>query len=117
MINEKSLTAEWYLELTGQYKNLDRNLFDKVTHALYLLEKLSESSMPFIFKGGTSLLLLLQELRRLSIDIDIIVPKSVTIAEINEILKNIVRTSSFTRYEEQERHLSQIPKAHFKLFY
>lgn len=117
MINEKSLTAEWYLELTGQYKNLDRNLFDKVTHALYLLEKLSESSMPFIFKGGTSLLLLLQELRRLSIDIDIIVPKSVKIAEINEILKNIVRTSSFTRYEEQERHLSQIPKAHFKLFY
>ena len=89
MINEKSLTAEWYLELTGQYKNLDRNLFDKVTHALYLLEKLSESSMPFIFKGGTSLLLLLQELRRLSIDIDIIVPKSVKIAGgLKDALRN-----------------------------
>lgn len=59
MITEKSLTADWYQEINERYGNLDRNLFDKVTHAFYLLEMLAESSLPFIFKGGTSLLLML----------------------------------------------------------
>lgn len=117
MITEKSLTADWYQELNKQYGNLDRNLFDKVTHALYLLEKLAESKLPFIFKGGTSLLLLLQELKRFSIDIDIIVPEEVTNDVIYKILEEIVGRSDFTRFEEQKRHTSTIPKAHFKLYY
>jgi len=37
------------------------------------LEVLCRVKMPFIFKGGTSLLILLDEPRRLSTDIDIIV--------------------------------------------
>lgn len=32
---------EWYDEINQTYVNLDRNLLDKVTHAFYLLEKLS----------------------------------------------------------------------------
>ena len=117
MITENSLTADWYLELNKQYGNLDRNLFDKVTHAFLILEKLAESKLPFIFKGGTSLLLLLQEVKRFSIDIDIIVPEEITIGSLHEILNDIIGKSLFTRFEEQKRHISAIPKAHFKLYY
>lgn len=117
MITEKSLTADWYPEINERYGNLDRNLFDKVTHAFYLLEMLAESKLPFVFKGGTSLLLILQEVKRFSIDIDIIVPEEVSIDVLEEVLKNIVDKSIFTRFEKQKRHVSAIPKAHFKLFY
>ena len=117
MITEKSLTADWYPEINERYGNLDRNLFDKVTHAFYLLEMLAESKLPFVFKGGTSLLLILQEVKRFSIDIDIIVPEEVSIDALEEVLKNIVDKSVFTRFEEQKRHVSAIPKAHFKLYY
>ncbi len=41
-----------------------------------LLEGLSKSVLDFVFKGGTSLILLLNTLNRLSIDIDIIVENS-----------------------------------------
>ena len=78
---------------------------------------LAESGLPFIFKGGTSLLLMLQEVKRFSIDIDIIVPEEVSIDNLEEVLKVIVDKSVFTRFEEQKRHVSAIPKAHFKFFY
>lgn len=117
MITDKSLTADWYREINERYGNLDRNLFDKVTHAFYLLEMLAESKLPFIFKGGTSLLLILQEVKRFSIDIDIIVPEEISFDVLEEVLKDVVDKSIFTRFEEQKRHVSAIPKAHFKLFY
>lgn len=75
MILETSLTIEWYDNINIDYKKLDRNLLDKVTHAFYLLEKLSDTHLNFIFKGGTCLLLLMKEIKRFSIDIDIIITK------------------------------------------
>ena len=53
--------------------------------------------------------------RRLSIDIDIIVPEK---KDLNNIFENIVKTKWFTRYSEQERTTkSKIPKSHYKFFY
>ncbi|MCD6178653.1 MAG: nucleotidyl transferase AbiEii/AbiGii toxin family protein [Bacteroidales bacterium] len=40
-----------------------------------LLEGLSESKLDYVFKGGTALMLILNSTKRLSIDIDIIIPK------------------------------------------
>ncbi|MCI3028798.1 nucleotidyl transferase AbiEii/AbiGii toxin family protein [Desemzia sp. C1] len=117
MISENSLTTEWYENLTQEYTNLDRNLFDKVTHAFYLLEKLSDSQLDFIFKGGTCLLLLLQEMRRFSIDIDIILSESTDKESLINILDGIIRDSIFTHYEEQIRYKTAVPKAHYKFFY
>lgn len=53
MIQESSFTTDWYTSVEKNYKNLDHNLLDKVTHALYLLEKLADTSLNFVFKGGT----------------------------------------------------------------
>lgn len=53
--------------------------------------------------------------RRLSIDIDIIVPEK---KDLNSIFESIVKTKQFTRYSEQTRATkSEIPKAHYKFFY
>lgn len=41
-------------------------------YALHLLENLVTSGLEFVFKGGTSLVLLLDEDNRFSIDIDIV---------------------------------------------
>lgn len=45
---------------------------ERAVYAFGLLEALAKVSMPFIFKGGTCLMLLMKHLRRLSTDIDII---------------------------------------------
>jgi predicted nucleotidyltransferase component of viral defense system len=51
-------------------------LVEKTARALTLLEGLVESKLNFIFKGGTALMLMQQNNpKRLSIDIDIIIPK------------------------------------------
>lgn len=117
MIKEESLTTNWYNKLTQENKNLDRNLLDKVTHALYLLEKLADTNLNFIFKGGTSLLLLLEEMKRLSIDVDIIITEKITSQKLSDTLKELVNYSLFTHFEEQIRDKTSIPKAHFKFFY
>ncbi|EAF1795625.1 nucleotidyl transferase AbiEii/AbiGii toxin family protein [Listeria monocytogenes] len=117
MILERSLTTEWYDLLKQDYKNPDRNLLDKVAHAFYLLEKLTDTSLKFVFKGGTCLLLLLQEMKRFSIDIDIIITENISENELSTALEKIVETSLFTHFEEHKRYHSAIPKAHFKFFY
>jgi hypothetical protein len=79
------------------------------------LEGLTESKLPFVFKGGTALMLMFGSTRRLSIDIDIIVPEK---KDLKSIFESIVKTKRFTRYSEQERVTkSEIPKAHYKFFY
>lgn len=86
MINETTFTKEWILKKSSQYvrgkKKADPTLIEKVTKALYLLEELAKTDLKFIFKGGTSLLLLLNKMHRFSIDIDIIVEEKKQKVEI-----------------------------------
>lgn len=117
MITEKSLTTDWYNKLNHDYKKLDHNLLDKVTHAFYLLEKLTDRELNFIFKGGTCLLLLLKDLKRFSIDIDIIITDKILIEELSDLLEEVVDQSSFIRFEEQVRYPTAVPKAHYKFYY
>ena len=51
----------------------DPSILERTIFAFGLLEAIRSVGLQFIFKGGTSLLLLLDEPRRLSTDIDIIV--------------------------------------------
>lgn len=46
---------------------------ERSVYAFGLLEALVKAELPFIFKGGTALMLLLNKPKRLSADIDIIV--------------------------------------------
>jgi hypothetical protein len=115
MITEESFTSEWINQVSRQHRNADKILVEKVIRSMSLLESLSESGLNFIFKGGTSLMLLLNSARRLSIDIDIIIPEK---KELTEIFAGVVKNRKFTRFQEIERiTISTIPKAHYKFFY
>jgi predicted nucleotidyltransferase component of viral defense system len=123
MINETTFTKEWILKKSSQYvrgkKKADPTLIEKVTKALYLLEELAKTDLKFIFKGGTSLLLLLNKMHRFSIDIDIIVEEKKQKVDIEQVLSNVIETSEiFTRFEENVRKVkNEVPKVHYKIFY
>jgi hypothetical protein len=50
----------------------DPQLIERQIYAFELVGLLAGTKKPFVFKGGTALLLLLQTVHRLSIDIDIV---------------------------------------------
>ena len=72
MINKETFTLEHINELRSR-KSINLLLLERSIYALGLLEALARVGMPFIFKGGSCLMLLLESPRRLSTDIDIIV--------------------------------------------
>lgn len=120
MISNDVFTKEW---VVNKSKNLrlgkrqaSPELIEKVTKAFHLLESLVHSQLKFIFKGGTSLMLI-DSPQRFSIDIDIII-HNITM-DINDIFKGIIAESEiFIRYEEDERkNIMHIPKQHFKFYY
>lgn len=118
MIDLKTLSAEWIAEKRKKYTK-DPTLMESMIYALYLLEQLQLSGLDFIFKGGTSLILLMKEPKRFSVDIDIIVSPKIGKEELEKYLSKIETASAFTRMELDERRSYQgdIPKAHYKFIY
>ncbi len=89
MIDQQIYTKDYIQSLTDDIK-ADRNLVERSLYAFGLLEALSRVKLPFIFKGGTCLLLLLNNPKRLSTDIDIIVDPTINIdSYLIEAEKNI----------------------------
>ena len=115
MISPEALEINWITAISKE-KKADPILVEKVVRALWLLEGLVQSGMPFTFKGGTALMLKLSSQRRLSIDIDIVV-------EMNDdnlpaMLSKVAEAKGFTKAEEQKRDAkSAIEKAHYKFHY
>ncbi len=118
MIDLKTLSAEWIAEKRKKYSK-DPTLMESMIYALYLLEQLQLSGLDFIFKGGTSLILLMKEPKRFSVDIDIIVSPKINREKLEKYLSKIEETSAFTRMELDEKRSYQgdIPKAHYKFLY
>ncbi|MBN2729705.1 MAG: nucleotidyl transferase AbiEii/AbiGii toxin family protein [Bacteroidales bacterium] len=118
MIDLKALSAEWITEKRKKYSK-DPTLMESMIYALYLLEQLQLSNLKFIFKGGTSLILLMKEPKRFSVDIDVIVSPKISKRELEKYLSEIIATSAFERLELDEKRSYQgdIPKAHYKFIY
>ena len=121
MITENTFTKDWLLAVNEnlgwnrqetQLKNLEKAIV-----ALALLELLADAKLNFIFKGGTSLLLLLQKIYRLSIDIDIIFPNPLNDAE-NVFAHMCSKSTLFTHFARQERDSDALlDTEHYKFFY
>lgn len=118
MIDIRSLSAEWIAEKRSKFSN-DPALMESMIYALYLLEQLQLTGLDFIFKGGTSLILLMEEPKRFSVDIDIIVNPNIKREELETYLSKIVESSVFIKMELDERrsYNSDIPKAHYKFIF
>jgi hypothetical protein len=108
----------WLIEQAKKLVLPDPVLLEKCVYAMELLGSLADSGFPFVFKGGTSMLLLLpiNALRRLSIDIDIVSEEPELVSETG--LSEIVRNGIFLRCEEDVRGEQRLPKRkHFKFWY
>jgi Domain of unknown function (DUF1814). len=115
MISKESTSREWIDEI-HHFKNTNHILVEKTIRVLMLLEGLVESDLYFVFKGGTSLVLLFNSTKRLSIDIDIIVPDKHK--NIEDILPELCEKKEFLRYERIDRSpTSSIVKEHYKLYF
>lgn len=116
MIKDKCFTEEWLDKFKKQkdHKRIDKIILEKMIHALHLLERLKANGLDFVFKGGTSLVLLLNEGNRFSIDIDIICKAERK--DLEEILNKVIETSHFTEWKLDEHRSYQpgVPKAHYK---
>src|ERR1700722_1844172 len=113
MIKPETYTTEGIKTVARTNHNADPILVEKVIRALTLLHHLAINGLDFVFKGGTCLMLILAEPRRLSIDIDIILKDSHI--DLPALFAKIVAASNFNRFEEQERKVnSNIEKAHYK---
>jgi hypothetical protein len=120
MFPDHVYTRAWADQERKKLGNCDPALLEKCVRALTLLGHLAESGLPFLFKGGTSLLLHLPDIRRLSIDIDIVCPASD--AELERVVARIGETAPFTRSEENQRgshaHREPLPnRRHFKFWF
>lgn len=116
MIAEICFTADWLDKKRKELKGVDPSLLERALHAFALLGHLAESDLKFVFKGGTSLLLHVPVIRRLSIDIDILC--SAPAAELDRTLDEVAKVPPFVRYEEDERGSRGLPeRRHFKFFY
>jgi hypothetical protein len=111
MISKMCFSAPWIAKQRELYPKADPHLIERQIYAFELVGLLAGSGRSFVFKGGTSLLLLLPAAHRLSIDVDIVGDFS-----IDELVP-LSKAGVFVRVEEDKRKESRIPKKHFKFFY
>ena len=111
MINPESRTREWIESLRMQYPYIkDAALLEKAIRAFSLLESLVRSGCPFVFKGGTALMLHLGSSRRLSIDIDIVCKPG---TNVWDYLERYAGEYGFTGVKEITRKArTNVPKSH-----
>ena len=115
MILPASYSPDWIREKRKTYPKSDPSIIEKVIYALTLVEQLAQTDLSFTFKGGTSLLLILPEPKRFSIDVDIVTTE--TREKIENVLAEICTKDVFSKIELDEfrSYKPGIPKAHYLL--
>lgn len=115
MIKEHCFTEEWLDSFKKQkeHQRIDKAILEKMIYALHLLERMKANGLEFTFKGGTSLVLLLEEGNRFSIDIDIIC--NTDRQALETILNMVIESSNFESFEldDHRSYKNGIPKAHY----
>ena len=117
MILETTYKKEWLEEKAKVLGKVDSKLLEKVIMALALLEQLKLNGFDFVFKGGTSLILILENPHRFSIDIDIVVaPKH---KDLKSLFDKVVSDSVFTKWtdDNERKGNTKAPVEHYKFFY
>ena len=114
MLSREMYTDEYIQSLYKRTGN-DPALLERVIYAFGLLEAIRKVELPFCFKGGTSLMLLLEHPRRLSTDIDIIVEPG---TDIDDYIRRAGEIFPFIDVEEHIRvGKNNIEKRHFRFKY
>ncbi len=114
MLKKENFTMD-HIETVRESRKVDRTILERSIYALGLLEALVQVGMPFIFKGGTSLTLLLETPKRLSTDIDIIVEPGTDVDKYIEDASKIFPFRSVTQQIRIGR--DNIEKRHYQFIY
>ena len=115
MIDARSRSREWILESCQRNNVNDPTLMEKTIRAFSLLEALARSGCPFLFKGGSALMLQLGCTQRLSVDIDIVCPPDTDVIAYLEPYATEYGFGEIVRTERLSR--TNVPKTHAKCFY
>ncbi len=114
MLSKVMYTREYIRELHARTGS-DPSLLEKMIFAFGLLEAIKRAGLSFCFKGGTSLMLLLEHPRRLSTDIDIIAEPGV------DLDAHIRKAGEIFPFIDAEEHFragkNNIEKRHFRFKY
>ena len=115
MIKKKCFEKNWIINKHKELK-ADPLLIEKAIYAFELLGSLVANGVDLIFKGGTGLILLLPEIKRLSMDIDIV--SKTKEEDLLKSINKIITEGIFNRWEEDSRILNhKIDKKHYKFYY
>lgn len=118
MILDETFSREWLVAIAKRFpKPVDLKLLEKVVWALKLLEQLQHQGLPFVFKGGTSLILHYEQPKRFSIDVDIIMAQQ--LPDLITRFEAIVGAGAFVRWEDDSNRASHngVPVGHYKFYY
>lgn len=119
MISPQSFSLDWINshKKDKKFSKINPPVLEKMIRALALLEALAVNDLQFTFKGGTSLILLLSEPRRFSVDIDILTEHSR--AELEKKFDKIVKQATFKAWslDEARSYQQGVPKAHYFFHY
>ena len=91
MIDKTVYELEYIRELQKRYAS-DPGLIERAVYAFGLLEAIRLVDMPFCFKGGTSLMLIMKKPARLSTDIDILVEPG---TDVDKYIEKAAKISHF----------------------
>ncbi len=114
MIDKSVYEIDYIRELQKKYAS-DPGLIERALYAFGLLEAIKSVGMPFCFKGGTSLLLILDKPARLSTDIDILVKPGTAVDDYIEKASKIF--PFLDKNEDIRKGKNGIVKRHFKFTY
>lgn len=117
MIAPHCFEEAWIREQAELLRARDLRTLEKNILALELVSRLRREGLEFIFKGGTSLALFFDPVRRLSIDVDILCLEP--LGDLKAILDRATTDRlPFTGNEHQERRDREAPPTvHFKIPY
>jgi hypothetical protein len=116
MIDPECFTKEWITEQCRIVGCSSPILLKKAIVALQLVGHLVEAGLPFQFKGGSSLLLIVNPIRRLSIDVDIVTQASRD--ELDRILRSVARLPPFIGIERDPGRDKELPpNKHYRASY
>lgn len=114
MIDKQTFTRE-HFDILRKNKVVNPPILERAIFALGLLEALRKVGMDFIFKGGSSLMLLLSKPMRLSTDVDILVEPGY---DVDEYILKASTIFPFLRKEESIRKTNKnIGKRHFRFYF
>lgn len=114
MILKETFTKK-HIEEIIKNKKCDPIILERAIVAIGLVEALVKTGCNFIFKGGSSLMLLLNEVNRLSTDCDIIVPVDY---DIDKYIKDASVIYPFKSFSESIRKTNNnISKKHYRFVY